>query len=213
MPRFVLLLCSASPRRATLLQKLEAPFQVLPVDVTETPLPGENPWNTARRLALSKLRAARTEQPERYLLTADTVVDLDGRPIGKPVSGEEAVRTLQALAGRPHLVHTAVALSSPGFLGVVTCTTEVEMRPYTAREIEDSVASGEPMDKAGAYAIQDPVFRPVCRIRGSYSTVVGLPLAPTARLLRERSVAISAEVLRRAVKDEERAFREVARAG
>ncbi len=213
MPRFVLFLCSASPRRAALLRQLEAPFQVLPVDVSETSLPGEDPWNTARRLALSKLRAARPGQPEGTLLTADTLVDLDGRSLGKPVSAEEAVRTLQALAGRPHLVHTAVALSSWGFLGVVICTTEVEMRPYTAREIEDSVASGEPTDKAGAYAIQDPVFRPVRRIRGLYSNVVGLPLGPTARLLRDGGVAVPTDVLQRAESEEKQVFRETACAG
>ena len=153
-----LLLCSASPRRAALLRKLGVPFRVCPVNVPETPLPGEIPWNTARRL--------------------------------------------QALSGRTHRVHTAVALGGRGFLRIVTCTTEAEMRQYNARAISDSVASDEPMDKAGAYAIQDRALQPVRWIRGLYSNVVGLPLAPTARLLRHGNIMVSADVRQRAAAEE-----------
>ncbi len=200
-PQLELLLCSASPRRAALLKELAVSFRVCPVDVPEMPLPGENPWATARRLALLKMDAARVERTGVLVLTADTVVDLDGTALGKPASEEQAVWMLRALSGRRHLVHTAVALGGPGILRIVTCTTEVEMRAYTAREIADSVASGQPMDKAGAYAIQDDRLQPVHRIRGLYSNVVGLPLAPTARLLGRSGVPVTGGVRERALRN------------
>lgn len=201
MQQLELLLCSASPRRAALLKELAVSFRVCPVDVPEMPLPGENPWATARRLALLKLGAAWVEGIGVLVLTADTVVDLDGASLGKPASEEEAVLMLRALSGRGHLVHTAVALGGPGILRIVTCTTEVEMRAYTAREIADSVASGQPMDKAGAYAIQDDSLQPVHRIRGLYCNVVGLPLAPTARLLGRGGIPVASDVRERALRN------------
>jgi septum formation protein len=194
-----LILCSASPRRAALLKELAVRFRVCPVEVSEAPLSGESPWNTARRLALLKLGKARADQTGALVLTADTVVDLDGTALGKPASEEEAVWMLRTLSGRRHLVHTAVALGGPDFLRTVTCTTEVEMRAYAAREIAASVASGQPMDKAGAYAIQDDHLRPVRRIHGLYSNVVGLPLSPTARLLGRSGVPVTGGVHERAL--------------
>lgn len=144
---------------------------------------GESPWSSARRTASEKLAAARACWLNEAVVAADTVVELEGVALGKPASSREAVSMLQALRGRTHLVHTAVAASSRGTIRIVVCTTRVEMRAYTDDEITQYIATGEPFDKAGGYAIQDPYFAPVRHIRGLYSNVVGLPLGPTARLL------------------------------
>jgi septum formation protein len=160
------------------------PFEVRRVDVDETPLPGESPWQGARRTALLKLACARMLWPEEPVLTADTVVELDGQALGKPVSAEDAVRTLERLRARCHLVHTCVAAGRVGVQASVVCTTRVRMRAYGDEEVRAYVATGDPMDKAGAYAIQAESFLPVEGLHGSYSNVVGLPLAATARLLR-----------------------------
>ena len=185
-----LVLASASPRRRELLSLLGVRFDLLPVDVLEVVERGEAPAETARRLALLKLRSAVRLLPEAVVLAADTVVDLDGEALGKPRDVEDAVRMLQALRGRAHLVHTGVSLGWCAREESVVATTEVVMRPYTDGEIERYVASGEPMDKAGAYAIQDAGFRPVRRIRGSYTNVVGLPLSATARLLQLTGIEV-----------------------
>ncbi|MDP9378900.1 MAG: Maf family protein [Chloroflexota bacterium] len=179
-----LVLASASPRRRELLSRLGVPFEVRPVGADEAHAPGETPWQHARRVALLKLACARRTRADEAVLVADTIVELDGVALGKPRSGEEAVRMLEALRGRSHAVHTAVAIGAQGIHATVVCTTQVTMRHYSDEDLHAYVATGEPLDKAGAYAIQDEHFAPVSQVHGSYSNVVGLPLAPTARLLR-----------------------------
>ena len=180
-----LLLASASPRRRRLLTLLGIPFDAVATDLDERPLAGEPPDATARRLAAEKAR--RVAPPaDAWVLAADTVVVLDGRALGKPESLSEAAQMLRALRDRWHAVVTAVALrppaEAPARIGSVL--SRVRMRPYSAAEIDASIARGTPMDKAGAYAIQDERFRPVEALEGCYLNVVGLPLCEVARLLR-----------------------------
>ncbi|GBD09365.1 Septum formation protein Maf [Candidatus Thermoflexus japonica] len=179
-------LASASPRRQRLIQLLGHPVEVLRVSIDETPEPDEDPGSCAARLALAKAVAGARLAPDALILAADTVVDLDGRILGKPENVQEARAMLQALRGRPHAVHTAVALYLPRrdehLLEVAT--TRVWMRPYTEEEIEAYLATGDPLDKAGAYAIQYPEFRPAQGVEGCYAAVVGLPLCHLARALR-----------------------------
>lgn len=179
-------LASASPRRQRLIQLLGHPVEVLRVSIDETPEPDEDPGACAIRLALAKAIAGARLAPDALILAADTVVDLDRRILGKPENVQEARAMLQALRGRPHAVHTAVALYLPRrdehLLEVAT--TRVWMRPYTEEEIEAYLATGDPLDKAGAYAIQHPGFRPAQEIEGCYAAVVGLPLCHLARALR-----------------------------
>ncbi len=185
-----IILASTSPRRADLLRLLGVPFRAMTVGVDETGLPGESPWLSARRLAVLKLSAARRIDGCDLLLTADTVVDLDGTALGKPESAEDAFRMLSELRGRWHEVHTAVAAAREGTVAVSVCTTRVLMRRYSDPEVWSYVASGSPFDKAGAYAIQDPCFRPVERWSGSYTNVVGLPERAVARKLEEFGLSV-----------------------
>jgi septum formation protein len=186
-----LILASASPRRQELLARLGLPFEVWPSGLEETLVPGVPASSLVTALARAKarevadrLRAAGGEPA--VILGADTLVVLDGRPLGKPASPEDARGMLRALRGRPHQVVTAVALSEvPGDREAVEAvTSDVVMRPYSDAEIEAYVATGEPDDKAGAYAVQGVGGHLVARVDGCYTNVVGLPLGTTARLLR-----------------------------
>lgn len=179
-------LASASPRRRKLIQLLGHPVEVLSVLIDETPRSHEDPVAYAARLALAKATAGAQLAPDALVLAADTVVDLEGEILGKPEGVQEARAMLQALRGRPHRVHTAVTLYNP-FRGeplLEVATTRVWMRPYIDEEIETYLATGDPLDKAGAYAIQHPGFRPAQRVEGCYAAVVGLPLCHLARALR-----------------------------
>jgi septum formation protein len=180
----MVVLASASPRRQELLTAAGIPFEVLPVDVDETPLDGELPEEHVRRLALAKAEAALARRPEAVVLGADTIVVAGGRILGKPRDAEDAARMLRALAGRAHEVLTGVALSSVRGTMFELERTRVWFAPLSDQEIADYVASGEPRDKAGAYAIQGLAARFVVRIDGSYSNVVGLPVALVYRLLK-----------------------------
>lgn len=179
-----LVLASGSPRRLQLLAALGLECEVLPVDIDETPRPGELPADCARRLAAEKAAVAATRQPEgRLVLAADTVVALDGDILGKPADAADARRMLQCLSGRLHEVHTAVAATRDGVTALRLSSSEVTFRDLRAREIEAYVATGEPLDKAGAYGIQGLAAMFVTRLCGSHSGVVGLPLCETAELL------------------------------
>ncbi len=178
-----MVLASASARRRELLGYLAVRFVVAPTEIPEVPVLGESPHDAALMLAREKLHRAADEHPSSVCLTADTVVDLDGEILGKPATSDHAVQMLRSLRGRKHLVHTAVGIGSSLGEESIVRTTCVEMRTYSDVEIAEYVASGDPMDKAGAYAIQSPEFRPVGSFTGSYSNVMGLPLAETARLL------------------------------
>jgi septum formation protein len=186
-----LILASASPRRRELLARLGLPFEVRPSAIAESLEPGIPAPALATALARAKARdvadrlRAAGEGPA-LVLGADTLVVLDGRPLGKPATRDEARAMLRALRGRSHEVVTAVALLDVpgGREAAETVLSRVRMRPYTDREIDAYVATGEPDDKAGAYAVQGAGGRLVSHIEGCYTNVVGLPLGTTARLLR-----------------------------
>lgn len=181
-PRLVL--ASASPRRRELLAGLGVGFEVYPVHADESPLPGEAPADLALRLARDKARAARRALGAGPpVLAADTVVALDGQVFGKPADAAEAAAMLAALSGRAHRVYTAVSLAADGREDDAVSESLVRFRPLSAAEIEAYVATGEPMDKAGAYAVQGLGGIFVEHLEGSYSGVVGLPLFETAALL------------------------------
>jgi septum formation protein len=175
-------LASRSPRRVQLLREQGYAFDCLPVDLPEVPAPGEAPLAYARRLALDKARAAHARSG-RPALGADTDVSLDGRILGKPRDAEDACAMLLSLSGRSHQVISAVALVDGAREALVATVTEVEFASLTRAQALAYWATGEPADKAGAYAIQGLGGRHVRALRGSYSGVVGLPLAETAELL------------------------------
>ncbi|HKV03960.1 MAG TPA: Maf family protein [Candidatus Acidoferrales bacterium] len=185
-----LILASASPRRAEILRAAGIAFEVHPALIDESLRPGELRGDYVRRLALQKARASAAAQKrggECLVVGADTVVAAAGEILGKPASPAEASRMLRLLSGRVHDVHTGLALVRlPGSVeGVVEEITRVTFAPLSDEEIESYIASGEPLDKAGAYAIQGIGGRYVTRIEGCYFNVVGLPLARLWTLLRE----------------------------
>jgi septum formation protein len=180
-----LVLASGSPRRRELLAELGVTFEVLTSDVPEVPKIGELPAAFARRVARDKAVAVAQRCPGRHVLAADTVVVLDDAILNKPVDRADARRMLQALSGRVHRVLTAVALLDPRTgLDELLVESAVEFRPLTSDEIETYLDSGEPFDKAGAYAVQGLAKAFVVSVRGSLSNVIGLPLEDVADLLR-----------------------------
>lgn len=185
----VLCLASASPRRRALLASIGVPVDVLPSDVDETPLVGEQAQDYVERLAIAKAKVA-TSHTSLPVLGADTAVVVDGMIMGKPNSEQEGAAMLSALSGRTHQVLTAVAVV--GRQGVRACCviTHVTMRAIRQDEIARYWQTGEPVDKAGGYAIQGLAAIFVEKIHGSHSAVVGLPLFETTRLLCEQGVPI-----------------------
>ena len=204
----MLVLASASPRRQELLRNAGIPFTTQPADVDETPLPGESARTCAERLAKEKALKMARHHPLAHVLGADTVVVVDDQILNKPVDVEDAVRMLRLLSGRVHQVITGVCLVNPALnpsrsavakpqepapYAVLTAddrqvllaseTTSVTMSEISEAEIREYVATGEPMDKAGAYAIQGRASRWIPRIEGDYSNVVGLPVALVHRML------------------------------
>jgi septum formation protein len=183
-----ILLASRSPRRRELLAQLGVPFAVVDVAIDERPHPGEAPADYVLRLAAGKAAAGRAGQAgdTRPVLGADTTVVLAGRMLGQPGDRAEALAMLSALSGREHEVWTGIALALPdGRQLTATSRTRVWFRPFDHRTAEAYWATGEPADKAGAYAIQGQGAALVERIEGSYSGVVGLPLCELAGLLAE----------------------------
>lgn len=180
-----LVLASASPRRRELLGTLGVRFDVRPTDVDESIHPGEAPVAYVRRLAEDKLRAALATEATAFVLASDTTVVSDGVTLGKPADDEEGRAVLRRLSGRAHEVRTAVALGRAGeVLAVRDVRTRVVFRVLSEDEISRYVALGEGRDKAGGYGIQGLAGAFVTSIEGSYSNVVGLPLAETLELLR-----------------------------
>lgn len=182
-----LYLASGSPRRRELLTQIGVPFVPLSVAIDETPAPDEAPAAYVERLARGKAAAGLASLADRQavVLGADTTVVLDGRILGKPGERAEALAMLQALGGREHEVLTAVALAAAGRSAVRVVRSRVAFRPLTCVEAEAYWATGEPLDKAGGYAIQGFAAVFVSHLEGSYSAVVGLPLCETAQLLAE----------------------------
>jgi septum formation protein len=204
----MLVLASASPRRQELLRNAGIPFTTQPADVDETPFPGESARTCAERLAKEKALKVARDHPHAHVLGADTVVVLDDQILNKPVDVEDAVRMLRLLSGRVHQVITGVCLvnpvgapqppvlakpPAPAPYAVLTAderqlllaseSTSVTVSEISDSEIRDYVLTGEPMDKAGAYAIQGRASRWIPRIEGDYSNVVGLPVALVYRML------------------------------
>jgi septum formation protein len=191
----MIVLASASPRRQELLRSAGIPFTVQAADINETPLAGEAPRDCAERLAREKALAVSGSRPREWVLGADTIVVVDEVVLGKPRDVSDAARMLRMLSGRKHEVITGVCLAGPVASGqppiasqteTVSQTTMVTMCEISDAEIRDYIATGEPMDKAGAYAIQGIAARWIPRIEGEYSNVVGLPVALVYRMLRER---------------------------
>ncbi len=182
LPRLVL--ASRSPRRAELLTAAGFEFDMVAVDVDETQQPGEPAHVYVARLALAKAGRAVDRAQGRLILGADTTVVIDGQALGKPADALEAVSMLERLSGRTHEVLTGVALVNGTWNSARVETTRVTFLELTAAEIAWYVATGEPMDKAGAYAVQGFASRFVTTIEGSYSNVVGLPIASIYALLR-----------------------------
>lgn len=188
-----LILASASPRRRELLAQLGMPFTVIAADIPEYPLAGETPHDYVRRLAKDKARHVAQRVPQAVVLGADTAVIVDQQILGKPSGAQDAIRMLDQLSGRVHQVITGLAVlhCCRQFCRQTSVTSEVRFRSLSASEIERYVASGEPFDKAGAYAIQGHAAAFVEMLNGSYTNVVGLPLTYSAAILREAGLPIT----------------------
>jgi septum formation protein len=184
----MLILASASPRRRELLTQAGFEFQVHPAHIPEDPRPGEEPVAYVTRLAREKAQTAFARLAEEspsglVVLGADTTVTVDGEILGKPEDAADAARMLRMLSGRSHLVVTGVAVVTAQSTEVASEVTAVRFLTLSEAEIEAYVASGEPMDKAGAYGIQGRAARWIPRIDGCYFNVVGLPLALVSTML------------------------------
>jgi nucleoside triphosphate pyrophosphatase len=204
-----LILASSSPRRQELLREIGIPFRVHAANINEDQITGEAPSAYALRLAREKAEAVAVQYPQSYVLGADTIVVVDGEVLGKPKDRGDAIRMLRLLSGRGHEVTTAVSVVAPGTVAQGTVaqgtvaqgtvaqgtvapgtlsetrasTTKVYFRKIAEDEIQQYVAGGEPMDKAGAYAIQGGASRWTDRIEGEFSNVVGLPLSLVTDML------------------------------
>jgi septum formation protein len=190
----MLVLASASPRRQELLRNASIPFEVQPTNIPEVPQPGEAPRAFAERMAREKALAVFRLLPNDFVLGADTIVIVDAEILGKPRDRADAVRMLRLLSGRKHQVTTGVCLlglrprdenGKIGFEDVKSETTLVTMDPLGEDDIHGYVSTGEPMDKAGAYAIQGRASRWISRIEGDYFNVVGLPVSLVYKMLQE----------------------------
>lgn len=181
-------LASQSPRRRELLAQIGIAHEVRPADIDESYLPGEHPPAHAERLAREKAQVLARAIPDAVVIAADTIVVIDDAVLGKPVDAADAERMLARLAGRTHWVYTAVAVARDGALVSGVEAVEVTFRPLHPSQIRDYVATGEPMDKAGAYGIQGFGATLVERIHGDYFAVMGLALGRMVGLLREVGV-------------------------
>lgn len=197
--QIAIVLASASPRRQELLKNAGIEFVVHPSDIPEVPHAGEDPRGFGERMAREKARAVRAlmagsaddrrQMTDRaVILSADTVVAVRNEILGKPENAEDAKRMLRMLSDKTHAVITAVCLLGDGFEDVRSEETAVHFNAMSENEIAEYVASGEPMDKAGAYAIQGRASRWISKIEGDYYNVVGLPVDLVWRMLREHGV-------------------------
>lgn len=187
-----LILASASPRRQELFSLLKVPFITAAADVNEEIEGRESPGEMVCRLSLDKARAMALFYPDDLIVAADTTVVLDGDVLGKPADEAEAVAMLRRLRGRKHTVFSGVTVYHPPSGQAITelAKSAVWMRTYTDEEVARYAASGDPLDKAGAYAIQHQNFSPVERIGGCYASVMGLPLCHLARALAQLGLTL-----------------------
>jgi septum formation protein len=181
----MLVLASASPRRAELLRNAGIRFSVDPADVPEQPFAGEPPIDYAQRLARAKALAVFARHPDEAVLGADTVVVIDEHLLEKPADANDAARMVRLLSGRTHQVITGVCIAARGFERTEAEITQVTFGELSGEEIAAYIKTGEPMDKAGAYGIQGIASRWATSIQGDYFNVVGLPVARVYRLLRK----------------------------
>ena len=188
-PRVVL--ASQSPRRRELLRLIGIAHDVVPADLDESLLPGEEPVAHAERLARAKAAAVSAMHPHAAVIGADTIVVLDGDILGKPADHADAMRILRRLSGRTHTVHTAVAVAREGQVESGVESVEVTFRPLSDAQIAAYVATGEPMDKAGAYGIQGYGAVIVERVHGDYFAVMGLALGRLVGLLERTGLSYS----------------------
>lgn len=184
-----IILASQSPRRRELLALIGISHDVRPANIDERVLPDETPANHAERLARSKAEFIASREPAAVVIGSDTIVVLDGDILGKPEDGADAARMLARLSGRTHTVLTAVAVTHGGRTVSGVESVEVTFRPLTAEQIESYIATGEPMDKAGAYGIQGYGAVIVERVHGDYFAVMGLALGRLVGLLEEVGIS------------------------
>jgi len=184
------ILASSSPRRRELLASIGIDFDVMPSHVPEVHREGEAPEEYVARLSRDKANALAEAHPSRWVIAADTTVFLDDRLLEKPVDGADAARMLTTIAGQTHFVYTGVTLehAASNYRETRVAETEVRMLPLSASEIDWYVRTGEPLDKAGAYAAQGVGAVFIDSIHGSYSNVVGLPLATLFQMLRRAGI-------------------------
>lgn len=187
-------LASASPRRAELLRQINVDFELLPVDIDESVHEHELPTDYVTRMARSKALAGREMLPDKaegaLVLGADTIITIDDKIIGKPVDREQCGCILATLSGREHQVMSAIAVATKSDILYRLSTNQVCFKTLSNAEIEQYCASEEPMDKAGAYAIQGRAAIFIRYLAGSYSSVMGLPLYETAGLLKEAGISV-----------------------
>ena len=191
-----LILASSSPRRRDLLTACAIPFQIIPAAIDEQPFPHERAEVYVRRLALAKAEAVAQHHPEAVVLGADTIVTIDDLLLGKPQTPHAARQMLHRLRGREHAVMTGVAVIAGRMVersgdryAQAVVASRIRMHQFTAATIEWYLATGEPLDKAGAYAVQGLGAALIERVEGSYTNAVGLPLTETLTLLRRFDMA------------------------
>lgn len=191
-----IVLASGSPRRQEMLERLGVDFEVIVPEIDETPRPGEDPSAYVERLARTKALAVAednlSDEDDALVIAADTTVDLDGEILGKPADVADARRMLKRLSGRAHYVHTGVAVLRAGRLESGVDETRVQMTPLTDHSLDWYLGTGEPLDKAGAYALQGAAAVFVSRVSGSVSNVIGLPLTLLVDLARRLDVDLVA---------------------
>jgi MAF protein len=191
-----LVLASGSPRRRQLLSLLGIPFVVKAVGIDESPLPGEPPSEMVLRVSQAKAFALGEVRPDELVIAADTIVVSRGQLLGKPEDADEAVRMLRDLRDQPHTVYSGVAVWHAARRRMLAelAQSDVWMRNYSDEEMRAYVSSGDPLDKAGAYAIQHPGFDPVARVEGCWLNVMGLPLCHLTRALEQTGLVVPANV-------------------
>lgn len=197
-----IVLASASPRRRELLSLLSLPFYVVVADVDETDGDGESPQAMVQRLSQDKALAVFGQdkaltvfsQDRALIIAADTTVALDGESLGKPSNAAEATAMLRSLRGRPHQVYSGLTVLRGDQILTGLVESIVWMRHYSEEEIVHYVASGDPLDKAGSYAVQHAGFHPADRVEGCFANVMGLPLCHLARMLVQLGVPVPVDV-------------------
>jgi len=189
MMRGMFVLASTSPRRRELIQLLDLKFQIVPVDVDESPQPNESPADLVQRLSRAKANAAAQEFPDAIIVAADTIVAFGNQILGKPRDADDARRMLKALRGTRHTVFSGLTTRKNAKEITELVETAVWMRDYSDAQIKAYVATGDPLDKAAAYAVQHREFQPVARVEGCYANVMGMPLCHLHRALRAFGVS------------------------